>query len=103
MMSMPGLFCLAGGPSSQHILIWAQMNRKIRSQAATVVGLFVWLAALPQTEALDLGNAIVITPPNLSVPEKKAVSMLLDEVQKRTQIRWATASDWPPSGQPVIG
>src|SRR5439155_12937837 len=48
------------------------------------------------------GNALVVIPANLSAPETKAVSMLLDEVEKRTQIRWPTASDWPAARGPVI-
>src|SRR5205807_6384413 len=35
-------------------------------------------------------------------PEKKAVSMLLDEVEKRTHIRLHTATEWPLSDSTVI-
>src|SRR5262249_3714255 len=37
---------------------------------------------------LDLSRAVVITPGELTGPEEKAVTMLIDEVEKRTQIRW---------------
>jgi hypothetical protein len=37
---------------------------------------------------LDLTRASVVTPPQLAGPEAKAVSMLLDEVDKRSGIRW---------------
>src|SRR5438105_2999745 len=38
--------------------------------------------------ALDLTSAAVIAPSNLSPQEKRAVTMLVDEVEKRTGIRW---------------
>src|SRR5262245_40689188 len=58
--------------------------------------------AIAKAPALDLSNAIVVAPPNLSTPEKKAVAMLVEEVEKRTQIRWQTSSAWPDSKTPVI-
>ena len=54
------------------------------------------------TKAIDLTKARVVCPPELSAREKKAVDMLLDEVEKRTHIRWQTATTWPASGTPVI-
>jgi hypothetical protein len=45
--------------------------------------------------AVDLSNATVIAPAELSGPERKAVEMLVDEVAARTQgLRWTVA----PSG-----
>src|SRR5439155_26466101 len=52
--------------------------------------------------ALDLSKAVVVSPENVSGPEKKAVTMLVEEVEKRTQIRWERSSSWPPSPTPVI-
>jgi hypothetical protein len=52
--------------------------------------------------ALDLKGATVVTPPNLSGPEKKAVLMLEEEAEKRTHIRWPEATAWPSSGSAVI-
>ena len=63
------------------------------------LALFLW--ALPSA-ALDLRKALVVVPPNLSGPERKAVTMLVEEVEKRTQIRWERASAWPASSTPVI-
>ncbi len=51
---------------------------------------------------LDLKEAVVLAPGSLSASEKKAVTMLLDEVQKRTQIRWTIATQWPADARPVI-
>jgi hypothetical protein len=40
--------------------------------------------------ALDLTKAAVVSPAGLSTPETKAVALLLDEVEKRSGIRWQT-------------
>jgi hypothetical protein len=36
----------------------------------------------------DLTRATVITPPNVSGPEEKAVAMLVEETESRTLVRW---------------
>ena len=51
---------------------------------------------------LDLKNAVVLAPAALSRPEKKAVAMLIEEVERRTQVRWATVSTPPPNSRAVI-
>ena len=52
---------------------------------------------------LDLKKAIVVAPENLSRRESKAVAMLVDEVHKRTMIRWGQQPALPKSSdQPVI-
>ena len=51
---------------------------------------------------LDLTHAVVVTPPKLSGPEDKAVTMLIEEVEKRTQIRWQRTDRWPNRAAAVI-
>ena len=51
---------------------------------------------------LDLRGAIVVTPQDLSGPQRKAVDMLLDEVEKHSRLRWSEAHAWPTDGRPVI-
>ena len=63
---------------------------------------FTLLAGFAPAHALDLKNAVIVTPPSLSGPEKKAVTMLVEEVEKRTQVRWPTMTAWPSSNAPVI-
>ena len=53
------------------------------------------LAAAFQVSALDLTRAVVVS-------QQKATAMLIEEVEKRTQIRWPTAQARPSSGVPVI-
>jgi hypothetical protein len=51
---------------------------------------------------LDLSNAIIISADNTPSPERKAVQMLIEEVEKRTGLRWARATSWPTNDAPVI-
>lgn len=52
--------------------------------------------------ALDLGRATVVAAPTLSPLEKKAVTVLVEEVEKRSQIRWPVSQTRPPAGTPAI-
>ncbi len=55
------------------------------------------LLAHAPAQALDLTHAAVVAPSGLSAPESKAVAMLIDEVDKRSGIRW----DSGPANAPV--
>src|SRR5205814_783112 len=70
-----------------------------RSLIAPCVVFCIWIS---QTLALDLGKAVIVAPEKWSVSEKKAVSMLVEEVEKRTQIRWERSSVWPSGSSAVI-
>jgi hypothetical protein len=52
--------------------------------------------------ATDLTRAVIFHPPGLSGPEKKAVAMLADEVEKRSGVRWRLTDAWPGDTMPVI-
>ena len=52
--------------------------------------------------ALDLSRAVVVAPAGLSRLEQKAVTLLVEEVEKRSQIRWEVRTDSPSNGVPVI-
>ncbi len=51
---------------------------------------------------LTLNQAVVVSPANLSSSERKAVTMLVEEVEKRSGFRWTTSTAWPSAAQPVI-
>jgi len=55
-----------------------------------------------RADALDLKEALVLTPPHPSRSERQAVVMLLEEVEKRTHIRWHETASWPTSNLTVI-
>jgi len=57
------------------------------------------LAAAP---VVDLTHATIVTPPGLNGPEQKAVQMLIEDVEKRSRIRWERVSDWPKQKQPLV-
>jgi len=62
----------------------------------------LWASGLSAAAPLDLSKAVVVSPPTLSGPEKKAIQVLIEEVEKRTQVRLPTASVWPAESTPVI-
>ena len=71
-------------------------------RVATRLSCLLFLLVAVPIRAADLSNAMVVTPADLSVQEKKAVEMLVDEVSKRTQIRWQVTHAWPAAGQSVV-
>jgi Glycosyl hydrolase family 20, domain 2 len=52
--------------------------------------------------AADLTHATVVAPANLTGPERKAVSLLVDAVRERTRITWSVAATDPGPGAPVV-
>ena len=52
--------------------------------------------------SLDLTHAVVVAPSTLSRPESKAVSLLIEEIEKRTQIRLTRSSSPPNESKPSI-
>ncbi len=81
-----------------------QLASRVGARFRGAAGVFALCALLFPTASLglDLSHAVVVRPERLSAPEEKAVAMLLDEVEKRSQIRWLVATTWPTNGQPVI-
>src|SRR6266446_636227 len=71
----------------------------VRFTASVFVLLFT---ASVQAGAMDLKGAVVVSPPGLSGPEQKAVKMLVEEVEKRTRVRWPEMNAWPSSNAPVL-
>ncbi len=55
-----------------------------------------------QGAELEVTRATLIAPGDLSATERKAVGMLLDEVERRSRIRWTEAHAWPEGNAPVV-
>ncbi|MDQ1255834.1 MAG: hypothetical protein QG656_428 [Candidatus Hydrogenedentes bacterium] len=70
--------------------------------AGTVPLMLGLLAAAPGATPLDLTGAVVVTPSDLTGPERKAVEMLVDEVFKRSSVRWQVQQAWPADAKTVI-
>ena len=51
---------------------------------------------------LDFTNSVIVTPQKLDKLEHKAITVLQEEIQKRTGIRLNTATKWPKNQQTVI-
>lgn len=51
---------------------------------------------------IDLTHAVIVSPATVTVPEDKAVAMLVQEVEKRTGLRWPRTSAWTEEPHPVI-
>src|SRR5436190_370505 len=51
---------------------------------------------------LDLNKAVVVSPNAVSKQEKRALALLVEEVEKRTLVRWEVSSAWPGESTPVI-
>jgi hypothetical protein len=52
---------------------------------------------------IDLTRATIITPSTLTVPERTAVRVLVEEIERRATVRLPVASQWPTETVPVIG
>ena len=50
----------------------------------------------------DLTRAVIVAPSNFSGPENKAVQMLIEEVEQRSQARWTRVNQAPSDGAPFI-
>jgi len=52
---------------------------------------------------VDLARATIVTPSTLTIPERTAVRVLVEEIERRTTVRLPVASQWPTGTVPVIG
>jgi hypothetical protein len=77
----------------------------MRTHAAIVGATLLFCAAPASADEpmLDLTKAVVHVPFSLTGPENKAVVMLIEEVERRTQIRWQRVDGKAPATEgPVI-
>ncbi|MBI4873704.1 MAG: hypothetical protein HY822_03610 [Acidobacteria bacterium] len=63
---------------------------------------FLLLALCAALEAADLTRAVVVTPADLTGPERKAVALLVDAVEQRTRVRWEQTTTLPGEGAPYV-
>ncbi len=60
------------------------------------------LCLLASSASLDFTNSVIVMPPKLERLEHKAITVLRDEIQKRTGIQLSTLTEWPKNQQSVI-
>jgi hypothetical protein len=71
-----------------------------------LVAIILWgdsaKARIIEPPPIDLTRAVVVVPPQLTGPENKAVQMLIEEVERRTQIHWPRVTVAPADAAGVI-
>lgn len=69
------------------------------------VGMLVLISSCPDLRAsapVDLGRAVVVSRNDLAATEKKAVALLIEEINRRTGLTLRQQSTWPKNEIPVI-
>ncbi len=51
---------------------------------------------------MDFSTAVIVTPAKLSELQQKAITVLQEEIEKRSGIHLSVGSQWPESNKPVI-
>jgi len=80
----------------------ARMLRALCVTAFLALVLSWRVAVRAETTAINLNDAIVVSVDQSPKPEPKATQMLLEEVEKRSQIRWRHEHTWPTDGKTII-
>ncbi len=57
---------------------------------------------LASSASLDFTDSVIVTPPKLEELEHKAVTVLQEEIQRRTGIQLRTLTEWPKNQRSVI-
>ena len=78
------------------------LKRTIPCSQKCFSGLCLLMSLCLPLAAADLKNAVVVTPAEPQLQEKTAVTVLVEEVQKRTQMKLAVQNSMPASGTPAI-
>jgi len=85
--------CLASG---LHVLRAGALDGAVRQGTGTV--------ARDRETELDLSRAVIVQPPSISEREQKALSVLREEVAKRSGIQWRVVNSWPgPVPSIIVG
>jgi hypothetical protein len=53
-------------------------------------------------ETFDVSSAVVVVPKDLAGPQAQAVRMLVEEVEKRSLLRWSVADIWPDRATAIV-
>jgi len=85
----------AKGPSSPAWVRGYPRGALAAALLACFIGMPEPSAARSESAMLDLSRAVVVTPKALTGPERKAVELLVEDVARRSGIRWKVLSRWP--------
>jgi hypothetical protein len=80
-----------------------KMSGSLRSVMSllTLLSFSVWPVESVPAKLVELREAVIVCPADLTGPERKAIVMLQEEVQKRTMVEWAVTNRWPGSGNVI--
>ncbi|HZS53790.1 MAG TPA: hypothetical protein VFA65_05265, partial [Bryobacteraceae bacterium] len=79
------------------------MNRRtFLKQTGATVALSRFLPAQPSNDSVDLKNCTVVLPRNASARVKKAATVLVEEVEKRSQLRWPIGTSAPSNSETAV-
>jgi len=67
----------------------------VRSLLLLFLICFSFNISAAEKSPLDFSNAVVVTSPEASAREKNAVRVLVEEVEKRTGLRWKVSTQYP--------
>jgi hypothetical protein len=74
--------------------------------AAALLMAIGWLAGVCDrgwaAEKFDLSAAVIVVPKGLAGPQSQAVRMLVEEVEKRSQLRWTVTDSWPKRAASIV-
>jgi len=74
-------------------------------RAVFIAAVALFQLAMPgmaRSAEVDLHNACIVAPRALSRQEEKALTLFVEEIEKRTRIRLEVCRTWPASSVPVI-
>jgi hypothetical protein len=77
---------------------WYSRKQALGFLINLTVALVIYLvgaSAAARAAMIDLSRAVVFAPPTLNATERQAITMLVEEVEKRTQILLPRADSWP--------
>jgi len=85
--------------NSTRAMLCAGLTTLCLSTAMLFSGAATAAAAVPE---LDLAKAVVLVPKKVAGPEAQATRMLVEEIEKRTQIRWKVVDTEPRQATPLL-
>ena len=95
----PGLYSL---DERKHLRAFLPRPDTIMSTVCTALCLALVLE-IPDAHKIELARAtVVVRERGAAEAERTAVTVLIEEAEKRTGVRWSARSEWPNSGAVIV-
>jgi hypothetical protein len=95
-------------PVLARLVVAAKLPQKAASRPSASAILVLLAAGLicstapSRASLVELRQATIVCPPDLTGPERKAIEMLQQEVQKRTQVEWPIRAEATAAGDTIF-